>query len=73
MWRLKGFHVSEQHDWRLHKLDQKANAAHFAAMTLPMKDSHPDYPAVGNRKLRAWFWWVVITACGSSPSEGRVA
>ena len=28
----------------------KANAAYFAAMTLPMKDSHPDYPAlaIGN-------------------------
>jgi len=28
----------------------KANAAFFAAMTLPMKDSHPDYPAlaIGN-------------------------
>ena len=28
----------------------KANAAYFAAMTLPMRDSHPDYPAlaIGN-------------------------
>lgn len=31
----------------------KANAAYFAAMTLPMKDSHPDYPAlaIGNFAL----------------------
>ncbi len=33
----------------------KANAAYFAAMTLPMKDSHPDYPAlaIGNFVLGA--------------------
>ena len=33
----------------------KANAAYFAAMTLPMKDSHPDYPALalGNFVLGA--------------------
>lgn len=37
------------------KTPDKANAAYFAAMTLPMKDSHPDYPAlaIGNFVLGA--------------------
>lgn len=43
-------HDNQEGSWERIETPDKANAVYFAAMTLPMRDSHPDYPAlaIGN-------------------------